>query len=153
MVGVLGGGVGYQLVAPVHKLLSMFVGHPEEPAQHTHGQHTGHLAHEVELAEGQGLVQDAGRELPDGLLIGVDGLAGEAPVDQPPKAGVVRRVALHHRPPGLSLLGIHFLQPDPLIRGEVLAAAVEFDDVRVPGDGPKAGAVDLVDPGHRILVT
>ena len=131
----------------------MLVRHSEESAQHTHGEHAGHLAHEVELAEGQGLVQDAGREFPDGLLIGFDGLAGEAPVDQPSKTGVVRRVELHHRPPGLGLLGIHFLQPDPLIRGEVLAAAVEFDDVRVPGDGPKAGAVDLVDPGHRILVT
>ena len=65
VVGVLGIGVGQELIAPFHELLGMVVGDPQKPTQHAHRKQTGHLGHEVELAVDERFIKDPGCELPD----------------------------------------------------------------------------------------
>ncbi len=152
VVGVLRVRVRQQLVAPVHELLGVLVGYSQKATQHPHGQHPGHLGDEVELAQGQGVVQDPAGQVADRILVGLHGPAGEATVHQASQPGVVRRVQLHHGSTGLGLLGVHLLQPDPLERGEVVPPVVGVDHVGVAGHRPEARSVLLVHPRDGFLV-
>ena len=90
----------------------------------------------------------------DALLQLADHARGEALVDQPPVAGVQRRVHGHHHQPLLLELVLGRLPPEGAlaVRGEALGVAVHRHAVLVPGDGPEARAVRLLVPVGRIVV-
>ena len=152
VVGVFRVGVREQLVAPDHELFGVGVGHPQQAAEHAHGQLPGDLGDEVELVVPQRIDDDRAGQIADGVGVPVDRVAGEAPVHQAPQAGVVGRIEFHHRAPGLGLLGVHLLEADAPAGCEGVPGVVRPDDVVIARDRPEAGAVGLVPPRDGILV-
>ena len=63
------------------------------------------------------------------------------------------RVELHHRPPGLGLLGVHLLEADPAGAGEPVDVPAHREQIGVAGDRPEpvpAGVV-VTPPAHRVV--
>ncbi len=149
---VFGVGVGDHLVAPGNEPARIRLGYTEQTAQHPDRQFPGHLGDEVEPAELYHLVEHRSGQLPEGALVGGHHLRGEAGLDQASQPGVLRRVELHHGPPGLQLVGVHLLHPDAPCRGEAVVVPTGFDDIRMPGDSPEPRTVPLLHPCHRFLL-
>lgn len=141
-------GVGDHLIAPSHHLPRVLLRNPEQAAQHPNRQLPGDLGDEVEFAHRENPIQDSTCESPECLLVSGDHFRGEPGLDETAEAGVLRRVELHHRPPGLQLVGVHFLDADAARCGEPVIVTAGFNDIGVAGDCPEARPVALLDPRH-----
>ena len=116
------------------------------------GQLGRHLGDEVAAAPLGDLIQDQGGAVLEVVLEQADHAGGEAPVDQPPVAGVGGRVHVYeHVVPlvlahGVGGVGLEHLGA-AVVGREHLGGTVHLFEMGVAGDGPVAGAqVALVDP-------
>ena len=136
---VLGVLVAEQAVADLDDDPALVLRDAEDLGEDLHRDLRGDLAHEVELALGQGDVQHLPRDLADLLLPDVHRARREAPVDQPAQLVVARRVHVDHRLARLDVLGLEVLQRRAAdLGGEELDVAVDVADVLVAGHRPEA---------------
>ncbi len=120
-------GVAEQRVTTLDEPRPVFVRHSEQRAEHAHRQLLGDGVDEVEArAARQRVVDDRAGQRADRLLVGVDLAPAERLRHQPAVRRVLGRVELHHRAPGLGLLGVHLLEADPARAGERVDVAAHL---------------------------
>ena len=152
MAGEIAVGVGHERVALVHQPIQVFFGQPRDAPEHAHRQLAGNVVRGVKLAQRQGLVKDAHTQLANLLFVQRHHGLGKGLGHQHAGAGVLGRVGLLKGPPRHVLFMRLVFHTDALGRRQALVVAVEFQNIGMPRDRPKALAIGPVAPGHRVFV-
>ena len=152
MAGEIAVGIAHERIALVHQPVQVFFGQAHDAPKHAHGQLAGDLVRGVKLALRQRLVKDAYTQLANLVFVQRHHGLGKGLGHQHAGAGVLGRVGLLKSPPRHVLLVRLVFHADALGRGQALVVAVEFQNIGMPRDRPKALAIRPITPGHRVLV-
>ena len=152
--GKLGVGVDEHGVAELDEALEVLVGDAEQVAEHPDRDRRGDALDEVELAERQGLVEQATCEVAQERFVALERARREVAREQPPPLRVQRRVGLHEVAPRLELVGLHVLDLGDAAdaRGVGLGVLQHRDDVVVARHVPEAAPARLLVPVDRCLL-
>ena len=121
--------------------------HPEQLADHQEGERDGEVLHDVERHAALDLVQEPCRFGGHAGLHQAHHRRLEARLHQPPVAGVLRRVGVHHGR-GRLVGRADLVDQDPPRRAEARRVGADVRHLGVGRHGPEAAAL-VVDPAHR----
>jgi hypothetical protein len=128
-------------------------GHAQEAGEDVDGEVGGDLAHEVEGALGQRVVEGGGGQAAQEAGVAVDDARAELALEQAAHRAVADAVEFQEGGAFLDLVVVGLFEVDEPRGGEGLGVAVDAGDVGVPGDGPETGVGGLLGlPVDGVLV-
>ena len=117
--------------------MAILIAGAEQTAEHAHRKLLSDELDEVELIVLESRFDHVDRELADRLFVGFDAAAGESLAHEPPVAGVIGRIHLHHRAASFGLLFVHFFEANSVGGGKGVDISTHRERVVVAKDRPE----------------
>ena len=151
MGGEIRVGVGHQRIALLHQPIEIFVRGADDAAQHAHGQLAGDVSGGIKGAFLQGIIKDLHTNLANDLFELRDHRAGKRAGNFDAHCHMIGTVGFLKGASGEVFFVGLVLHPDAARRGQQIGLAVQLQNIGLTRDGPKALAIGVVGPGHRIF--